>query len=137
MLSQIWSVKDIIFYFRPFFALLPHYWSQKVKLKKNVKNPLRSYLFTHVYHKSRSYDVWFLGYKVQRAELFVILSHFCPFTPLTTQKIKTLKNKIPADIAFLHLRTTNDDHMMYGSWDIEHDRQNFLSFWAIFAVLPP
>ena len=25
-------------------------------------------------------------------EIFVILCHFCPFTPLTTQKIKILKN---------------------------------------------
>ena len=29
----------------------------------------------------------------------------------------------------------NDSHMMYGSWDMEHDRQNFLSFWTIFWPL--
>ena len=44
-----------------------------------------------MYHKSRSYDVWFLRYKVQRTEFFVILGYFCPFTSLTTQKIKILK----------------------------------------------
>ena len=32
--------------------------------------------------------------------------------------------------------TKNDNHMMYGSWDTEWDRQNFLSFWATFALLP-
>ena len=37
----------------------------------------------------------------------------------------------------LHLRTTNDDHMMYGSWDIKRDRQNFLSFWVIFCPITP
>ena len=38
MLTQIWSVTDIIFcHFRPFFALLPHYRPQKLKLGKNVK----------------------------------------------------------------------------------------------------
>ena len=26
-------------------------------------------------------------------------------------------------------------HMMYGSWDIRHDRQSFLLFWAIFCPL--
>ena len=38
---------------------------------------------------------------------------------------------------FLHLcttSTTNDNHMVYGSWDMEHDRQNFLSFWTIFFL---
>ena len=33
--------------------------------------------------------------------------------------------------------TINDNHMMYGSSDMERDGQNFLSFWAIFPLLPP
>ena len=90
--SEIWSATDIIFcHFRPIFALLPHYWPGKLKFEKNVKNTWRYYPFTHVYHKSRSYDVWFLRYKVQRTEFFVILGHFCHLTLLTTQKIKILK----------------------------------------------
>ena len=32
----------------------------------------------------------------------------------------------------------NDNHMMHGSWDTKCDRQNFLSFWAIFyPFIPP
>ena len=27
--------------------------------------------------------------------------------------------------------------MMYGSWDMEHDRQNFLSFWTVFCPIVP
>ena len=85
---------NIIFcHFRPIFALLPHYWPQKLTFEKNVKNTWRYYPFTHVYHKSRSYDVWFLRYKVQRTEFFVILGHFWPLTLLTTQKSKFWKNK--------------------------------------------
>ena len=39
MLTQIWSTTDIIFcHFRSFFALLLHYWPQKLKFGKNVKN---------------------------------------------------------------------------------------------------
>ena len=59
---------------------------------------------------------------------------FCPFTPLTTRKIKILKNwkKKSGNIIILHMCTTNDNHMMYGSWDMKHDRQNFLSFWTVF-----
>ena len=59
---------------------------------------------------------------------------FCPLTLLTTQKIIILKKwkKTPGDTITLHLCITNDDHIMYGSWDIEHDRHNFLLFYNIF-----
>ena len=33
--------------------------------------------------------------------------------------------------------TTNDNHMMYSSWDMKHDRQNFLSFWTVFCHFTP
>ena len=57
---------------------------------------------------------------------------FCPFSALTIQKIKILKlKKTPGDIIILHICNINDNHMMYGSWDKEHNRQNFLSFWTI------
>ena len=64
---------------------------------------------------------------------------FCPFTSLTIRKIKILKKwkKPPGDIIILHMCTKTDNHMMYGSWDIERDRQNSLSFGPFFAVLPP
>ena len=50
------------------------------------------------------------------------------FGPLTllTQKIKILKKwQNTRAYIILHLCNTNDDHMMHGSWDIKHDRQNF------------
>ena len=42
---------------------------------------------------------------------------FALFTPLTTQKINILKKlkKTSGDIIILHLRTINDNHIMYGS----------------------
>ena len=33
--------------------------------------------------------------------------------------------------------TINQDHMMYGSWDIKCKGQSFLSFWAIFLPFDP
>ena len=88
MFTQIWSATDIIFcHFRSIFALLPHYWPQQSKFGKNVKNNWRYYPFIHVHHKSRSYDVWFLRYKVQRTKFFWHYGpFFCPFTLLTTKK---------------------------------------------------
>ena len=43
--------------------------------------------------------------------------------------------KPPTDIIILHMCTINDNHMMYGSWDMKLDRQNFLSFWTCFFPL--
>ena len=63
---------------------------------------------------------------------------FCPFTPLTTWKIKILKNwKTPRDIIILHMCTLNDNHMMYGPRDTKCNWQNFLSFWTIFCPFTP
>ena len=64
---------------------------------------------------------------------------FCPFTPLTTQKIKILKKwkKTPGDIIILHVCTKNYDQMMYGSWDMVCDGCNYFSFWAIFCPFTP
>ena len=77
MLPQIWSATNIIScYFGSIFTLLPYYWHQELKLWKNVKKSWRYFPFRHVHHEWRSYDVWFLIYKAQRTEFFVILSHF-------------------------------------------------------------
>ena len=78
-------------HFRPFFALLPHYWTRKLKFGKNVNNTWRYHPFTHLYHKSRSHDVWFQRYKVQRREFLSFWATFCPLTLLTTKKIKILE----------------------------------------------
>ena len=37
----------------------------------------------------------------------------------------------------LQMSTINDNHMMYGSRDMERERQNFLSFGQFFIFLPP
>ena len=41
------------------------------------------------------------------------------------------------DIIILHISSINDNHMIYGSWDMEHDKQNFLSFWTVFYPYGP
>ena len=65
--------------------------------------------------------------------------NFCPFTPLRNWKIKNFeKMKINhEDIIISYMCTINDNHMMYGSWDMEHDWQNVLSFWTIFCPSTP
>ena len=34
---------------------------------------------------------------------------------------------------FLHMCTINENHVMYSSWNMERNRQNFFSFWTIFC----
>ena len=76
MLPEIWSATGIIFCnFGPFFALVPHYWPQKLTFGKNVKKAWRYYPFTNAYHKYRSYDIWFLRYKATTNR------GFCHFGP--------------------------------------------------------
>ena len=52
---------------------------------------------------------------------FIILDHFFPFTPITTWKTKILKKWITylEILIIIHICTTNEDHMMYESWDME------------------
>ena len=80
-----------------FFVILGHFLPfdplnnpLKSKFWKNEKRAWR-YYFTLLYHKWPSRDAWFSIYEVQQNFLsFCII--FSPFTPLATQKTKTLKN---------------------------------------------
>ena len=64
---------------------------------------------------------------MRQTYFFDILSFFLPLYPhnnLKNQNFEKMKN-MPADIIILHLYDTNDNHMIYGSLDMEHNRQNF------------
>ena len=91
---------------------------------------------TNSFHKWKSCDLWFLRYGAWQ-NFFSFWSIFCPFTPLTTQKIKILKKKPPGYIIILQKCTIHDNHMMYSSWGMKHDRQNFSVFWAIICPSTP
>ena len=130
MVPGILHATDIFFcHFGPFFAILPSD-NPKIKILKHWKKHLEILSFTHLYHKWQTYDVWFLRYHMQQTYFFVILDHFLPFYPPINPKNQTFENmkNIPGDIIILHMCPINDHHMIYGSWDMEHDKQNFLLF---------
>ena len=135
-----WQTEFFVFlnHFLPFY---PSNNPKKSKFWKNLKkkDTWRYYHFTQVYHKQQLYDVWLLRYEAWQTEFFVIWDHFLPFYPLTTQEIKVLKKmkKLPRDIITLHTCTTNDNHMMYGSWNIERDKQIFFVFSNHFLPFYP
>ena len=77
--------RDIFCHFRPFFSFTPLL-TLKIKIWKKYKSTWRYYPFTHAHRRSRSYDVLFLRYKVQRTKFFVILDHFLFFDPPNNPK---------------------------------------------------
>ena len=140
MLTLIWSATDIIFcYFRPFFALFPHYWPRKSKFGKNVKNIWGYYPFTHEHHKSRSYDVWFLRYKVWRTIFFVILGHFLPFDHPNNPKNQNFEKikKSARRYIISQWCTTNDDHICMVPKISSTTDTIFCHFGLFFALLLP
>ena len=117
-----------------FFALLTLL-TWRIKILKNEKNAWGYYHFAHEYHKWWSYGIWFLRYGTKKTEFFVILDYFLPFYLLTTRRIKNLKKKKSGDIILLRVCTIYENHIMYGSWDMEHNRiffilDRFLHFYS-------
>ena len=120
MMSGFWNIRHDRQSFLSFWAIfLPfdppnnHKNQNFEKMKK--KNNWRYYHFTIVYHKWKSYDVWFTRHELQQTLFLSFWATFCPFTPLATRKIKI----------FVKLKTTlgdkstkNHDHMLYCSWDM-------------------
>ena len=87
-------------------------------------------------HNHTMHASWDMEY--DRHNFLSFWAIFCPFTPLLTPKINIWNKckKNPGDI-LLHMCTINEDYIMYGSWDIRHKKQNFLSFWTIFCSFTP
>ena len=134
MVHEIGGLTDITFcHSGPFFALFYPYGPRKSKFFKKWKKHLK--ILSFYKHKWQSYEVWFLRYGVQWTKFFVISDHFLPFYPPNKPKNQNFEKmkKLPRDIIILHRCNINDNHMMYGSWDTEANRQIFLSFWTIFC----
>ena len=92
MVPQIWSATNRLFcHFGPFFALFYNSTNLKNQNFKKMKKPLGDIIALHMYHKWKSY-VWLLRYGTSDGQNFLSFwTIFCPFTLLTTQKIKILK----------------------------------------------
>ena len=64
-------------------------------------------------------------------KVFVIFDPFLPIFPLNNlknQNFEKMKKTTPGEITILNMCTIHENHMMYGSWDMECNAQNFLSF---------
>ena len=127
------------FSFGLFFILLPPSdpKNQNFEKRKNLSGDI---IILHMC--TRNYDqMMYSSWDMVRdgCNYFSFWAIFCPFTLLTAQKIKIKKNrKKPGDIIILLMCTKNYNQMMYGSWDMAHDRCNcYFSIWAIFCPFTP
>ena len=97
MMYGSWDTKCDRKNFLSFWAIFCTFFpltTQKIKILKKIKKKTNTwtYYFTQVYHKWQSYDIWFLKYEGWKTEFLSFCTVFCPLTPLTTRKIKILKN---------------------------------------------
>ena len=99
---------------RSFFALLPHYWPQKLKPGKNIKKPWRYYPFTRKWKVNEDQRCMVREIKGRSDRVLLFWAIFYPPDNPKNQNFEKT-TQIPQDI-ILHLCTTNDNYMMYGSW---------------------
>ena len=143
MMDDSWNIKhdrQNVLLFCAIFCLFTSPWrSGKPKFWKIEKKIWSYYHFTHVHYKWQSYGVWYLKYGARRTKYFVILGHFWLFCPTNNAQnhIFEKMKKVPADIIILQMCTINDNYMMYGSWDMERDRRDILSFWSVICPFNP
>ena len=119
--------------FCPFSLLIT--WKIKILKLKKTSGDIIIFHISTINDNHMMYDSWDMEH--DRQNFLSFWTAFFPFTLLWTQKIKILEKwkKTPEDIIILQMCTINDSHMMYGSWGMECNRQNFLSFWAVFCPL--
>ena len=78
-------------------------------------------------------------WRVARHNFLSFQAIFCFFAQLLTPTIKIWKKikKTPGHITLLHMCTINQDHTMYGFWDMKFNGQNFLVILGNFLPFYP
>ena len=131
-----------------FWAIFCHFTSvtaQKMRISKKWKKKMTGDITT-LHECTRNHDHMLYRFSDMACDrcncYFSIWAIFCPFTPLTAQKMKMSKKNekktTTGDIFILHKCTKNHDHMLYCSWDIVHDGCNcYFWIWVIFCPFTP
>ena len=124
-------------HFSPFTIPHPPNDSQNQNFEKKMKRMPEDtiLLYIHVHQKWRSYDIWFLKYKAQQTEIFVILGHFLPFYPTKNPKNQNFeKMKKTLEILSFYISVPKIMIICYIVPDMSCDRCNWdFSFWGIFC----
>ena len=140
--SDIWCMTDVIFIF--YCGLFLPFYPHNSPKNKNFKKMNKKSGDITIFHKcTKNHDHLLACFWDMACDgcnyYFSFGAMFCPFTPVTAQKMKMKKKmkkrKTPEDIIILQKCTKNHDHMLYCSWDMACDICNcYFSFWAIFCT---
>ena len=127
MVPEIWCATEFFVILSNFLPFYPSNNPKNQNLEKIKKKHLEILPF---YTSAPKIMIIILYYSWDMARdgcnfYFSFWTIFCPFTPLTTQKIKIFKKwkKLPEISSFYNLCTKKYDHMMHGSWDIARNRR--------------
>ena len=131
-----YGVRQNFLSFRVIFCHFTPLTTWKTKILKKWKTYLEiSSLYTCV---TQTTIIWCMVPEIwsRKTEFFVILDYFL-FSFYSSnnpenQHFEKMK-KMPRDI-ILHMCTINGNHKIYGSWDMEQDRHNFFSFFALLPI---
>ena len=115
--------------------------AQKIKILKKWKKHLE--ISSFYIHVPKIMIRWCTVPEIWCMIDVIVISHFGLFFALLphnspkNQNFEKMK-KTPGDIIILHMCTKNYDQMLYGSWDMVHDKCNcYILFWAIFCPFIP
>ena len=110
--------------------------TRKIKILKKWKESSGDVIILHMCSKNHDH-IMYASWDIEcKRQYFVIWVIFCSLPHYWPENLKLWENgKIPGRIIILNLCITIDDHMIYGSRDTEHDRQNFLSSWTVIYLL--
>ena len=134
MVPEIWRATDRIFcHFVPFFL---HFFSTSNLENKNFEqNEKTLEILSFCTCVQWMALKWSLVSKIS-SPMDIIFYHFQLFFPIyPPEKLKFWENEKNTWRLSFHTCATNDNHIMYGSWDIECNGHNILSFWNIFCPL--
>ena len=138
MVPEIWSATECFVILDRFLSFYPPKDLKNQKFEKMKKKHQEISFYTCATIND-NHNVWFLTYGLWQTKFFSTLDHFLPFYLPNDPKNQNVlkKKKAPGDIIILQKCTKNENHMMYGSWDIKCDGPNFLLFWTAFCPFTP
>ena len=137
MMHGSWDIKCKKQSFLSFWAIfcpLTLLTTQRVNIFKNKKMP-EDIILLHLCTTNDNHGVWFLIYQAWQTEFFVILGYFLPFSPLTIQKIKVLKNRKKL-LEVLSFTQVYHKWQSYYIWFLRYQLRFFCHLWPFLALLP-
>ena len=147
MIYSSWDIEQNILKLVTLGYFLPFYPPKKPQNQNFEKSK-----HLHILHMcTKNQNIWCTVLEIQ-SETDIIFCHFGQFFALLPtphppndpknqnfeKKIKKKRKKFLEILSFYtYMCTINEDHMIYGSWNIRCNRQKFLSFWAILCPFSP